>query len=50
MPAARAISSVEAPCSPFAANSFVAASSTARRRASAVWRVDVAVTVVSIYS
>ena len=50
MPAARAMSSVEAPWSPLRANSTVAASSTAARRSSAVWRGAVDVIVVSIHS
>src|SRR3954454_6118319 len=50
MPAMRAMSSVEAPCSPLRANSVVAAARTATRRSSAVCRVVVVAIVVSIHS
>ena len=45
IPARRAIASVDAPCSPWRANSSRAASSTASRRSSAVCRVAVWLTV-----
>ena len=51
MPAAFAIASVEAPWKPARANSVAAATRTASRRSSAVWRVaTVELMEVSIYS